>query len=100
MTVSEGHVTGNGMMNARHIKSLRSELSLDLDSDSTFELSDSTHLQLQQEEAEILKSGMLSDDKSSFNVSLSSQLSGALQSSLERHFKETLLCDAHDIKIR
>ena len=92
----EGHVTGNGMMNdERHVKSLRSELRLELDSmdsGSTFELSDSTHLQLRQDEAGILQSSSNENDVS--------RLLKSLQSSFERHFKETLLCDVQDIIFR
>ena len=96
MTVLEGHVTGNGMTtDQRHVKSLRSELHLELDSmgsGSTFKLSDSTHLQLQQDEAE-----SSSNDVSNNDVS---RLLRSLQSSFERHFKETLLCDVQDIIFR
>jgi hypothetical protein len=83
------------MMDERNVKSLHSQLRLELDSmgsGSTFELSDSTHLQLQQDESEIVKSDASLND--------ASRLLRLLQTSFERHFKEELLCDVHDIKFR
>ena len=99
-------MTGNGMTtDQRHVKSLRSELHLELDSmgsGSTFKLSDSTHLQLQQNEAESSSNDVSNNDVSNNDVSKNdvSRLLRSLQSSFERHFKETLLCDVQDIIFR
>jgi len=106
---SEG--TSGGEKNL-HLKFLRSEQESDAgfasldDDDAVDDLSRSTQERLSQDEIDV--TGVSSGDGASndiarvthFNGSRSSRLLRALQSSFERHFKDTLLCDSHDIIFR
>ena len=116
VTIIQAHVTSEGTSGGEknlHLKFLRSEHESDagfassLDDDAaTEDLSRSTQEKLRQDEIDV--TGVSNGDGASndisrvthFNGSRSRRLLRALQSSFERHFKETLLCDSHDIIFR